>query len=377
MKSICVISFSDLGTDPRVNRQIRLLAQRYRVTAAGFAAPGIPGVEFISIVRVPRSIFGKGRAAWMLKSKQYEQYYWSSPTVSNAMQVLRESSFDLILANDLVTLPLALKLSKGRPVVLDAHEYAPREYEDRLFWRYLLSEYTDYLCRTYLHRVDGMLTVCQSIANEYEKNYGIQPQVLVNAPPYHELSPSPTDSNRIRMIHHGAVIPSRRIELMIEAMDFTSERIELELMLMPNGSRYFRRLEMLASGRPRVRIVPPVPMTDLPRRLNDYDLGVFLLPPTNLNYEYALPNKLFEFIQARLAIAIGPSPEMAHVVRQYGCGVIAEDFTPQSLASKLNLLTREDIVRLKRASHTAAKELCFEKNAPILLGIIEQVLGSD
>jgi hypothetical protein len=117
-------------------------------------------------------------------------------------------------------------------------------------------------------------------------------------------------------------------------------------------------------------------MQELPQHLNRYDIGVFLLPPTNFNYRYALPNKLFEFIQARLAVAIGPSPEMARLVRQYCCGVIADDFTPEALAASLNRLTGADIDRLKQASHAAAKELCFEKNAPILLKMVERVLGN-
>ena len=64
-------------------------------------------------------------------------------------------------------------------------------------------------------------------------------------------------------------------------------------------------------------------MHELPRMANDYDVGLYLLPPTNFNQRYALPNKFFEFIQGRLAIAIGPSPEMAKLVeRSNADGVI-------------------------------------------------------
>jgi hypothetical protein len=36
-----------------------------------------------------------------------------------------------------------------------------------------------------------------------------------------------------------------------------------------------------------------------------------------------------EFIQARLAVAVDPSPEMARLVQRYGCGVVAPDFPPK------------------------------------------------
>ena len=70
--------------------------------------------------------------------------------------------------------------------------------------------------------------------------------------------------------------------------------------------------------------------------INKYDMGVFLLPPINFNYENTLPNKLFDFIQARLGIAIGPTPEMAEIVNHYKIGLVSEHFTAASLASRLS-----------------------------------------
>jgi hypothetical protein len=107
-----------------------------------------------------------------------------------------------------------------------------------------------------------------------------------------------------------------------------------------------------------------------------YDIGLFLLPPNNLSHVYALPNKLFEFIQARLAVAIGPSPEMASLVRHYGCGVVAPTFDPQSLAAELNALDADTIFAFKRASHVAAVELCAERNAELLLTAVERARGA-
>jgi len=40
---------------------------------------------------------------------------------------------------------------------------------------------------------------------------------------------------------------------------------------------------------------------------------------------HALSDKLFEFIQACLADAIGPSPEMARIIHEDSCGIVADD----------------------------------------------------
>jgi hypothetical protein len=375
LKSVLILSFTDLARDPRVNRQIRLLSSRYRVLAAGTAPPQVNAVDYFPLPNIPRSLPLKAVGALRLKLGQFERFYWSDRRVQSSLAMLADVRADVIVANDLATLPLAAALARGAKIIFDSHEYAPREHEDRFVWRYFLQDYTDYLCRKYLHAASGMLTVCQGIADEYKAKYGVDSTVLINAPPYHDLSPGPTDPDNIRMIHHGVTISSRKIELMIEAMDFLDERFHLDLMLIPSASSYFSGLERLAAKHPRVRIVPPVPMTELPRRLNQYDVGLFLLPPTNFNYQYALPNKLFEFIQARLAVAIGPSPEMARLVRQYDCGVVSEDFTPRALAGQLNALDRQRIDYFKQRSHQAAKEFCFEKNSRVLLDMIENLTG--
>jgi len=372
---LLIVSLSDLARDPRVSRQIKALAGRFRVTAAGFGDPDTPGVEFVSIPRIPRSLAGKGLAVAMLKLGLFERFYWSSRSIRHAFDQLRRRDFDLVLANDINTLPLACRLRARHGILFDAHEYSPREYEDSFFWRFFFQRYNEYLCRTYAGRAASMLTVCESIAEEYRTHYGVEPSVLTNAPRYHELAPQPTAAQRIRLIHHGGATPSRQIEVMIEMTDLLDERFELDLMLVSSNEAYYQRLLACAATRPRVRILPPVPMEELPQRLNEYDIGLYLLPPNSLNNRYALPNKFFEFIQGRLAIAIAPSPEMARLVRRYDCGVVAEDFTPQALAASLNALDPERIAHFKRQSHRAAQDLCFEKNAETLLGMVHGMLA--
>jgi hypothetical protein len=146
-------------------------------------------------------------------------------------------------------------------------------------------------------------------------------------------------------------------------------------MLVPTDARYLERLRSIAMQRPRVRFAPTVPMRELPVHLNRYDVGLYLLPPTNFNNQLALPNKFFDFVQARLAVAIGPSPEMARLVRQHGCGLVSEDFNPRSLAEQLNALDRTRIESYKQRSDAAAKVLCFEMNSAVLIDMIERLTG--
>ena len=92
-----------------------------------------------------------------------------------------------------------------------------------------------------------------------------------------------------------------------------------------------------------------------------YDVGVFSIPPVSFNYRHTLPNKLFDFVQARLAVVVSPSPEMAAVVERYRLGAVTEDFTAASLAATLDTLDRDAVAAGKAASAAAAHELSAEQ----------------
>ena len=374
MKRVLIISFSELKSDPRVYRQIQLLRKHFHVTAAGFGNCPAEDIDWIQIQPSLRTRWDQLKNIVLLGLRQFEKSYWNRPLHRMALELLGTRKFDLILANDIDALPLAVRLAVGTPVLLDAHEYAPREYEDSALWRLVVQPYKRYLCRHYLDRAQGMLTVCAGLAEEYRRMYGVSPMVVLNAPPYQKLEPTQVDAAVVRMIHHGAAIPSRHLEVMIEMMQFLEPRFRLDFMLVPSDPDYLNQLRSLASADSRIRFVDPVPMLDIPRVTNAYDIGVFLLPPVNFNYANALPNKFFEFVQARLAVAIGPSPEMARLVKQYAIGIVADDFTSKAMAVRLNCLTSLEITGLKMASHAAARDLCFDRSSEVLLSEVHRLL---
>lgn len=374
---ILIISFSPLKSDPRVYRQIIFLKDRYRIIAAGLSNPEIDNVDFIHIDKTDIDLIHKFIYLIKLKTKQFEDFYWSLSGVRSALMNLKGIEADLIIANDIEVLPLAVRLSQksGTQIFLDAHEYTPREYDDNILWRFVLQDYWKYICQTYLPYVSAMTTVCPGIAEEYERNFGVKCEVITNAPFFSNLEPSETEKGTVRIIHHGGVSPSRKLENMLHLIDFLDERFSLDFMFVQNKSRYFKKICRITKRNPRITFKDPVPMPDIIQTINEYDIGLYLLNASGFNHRMALPNKLFEFIHARLAVAIWPSPEMARVVKKHDLGIVSDEFSIPSMAKRLNALTVDDIMRFKNNSGRAASILCAEENRDKLLGMVAGLMN--
>jgi hypothetical protein len=375
--TVLILSYSHLASDPRVNRQIRFLKDAYSVVCAGLGDPGLEDVAFLPLLG-PQPC--KRHTAWfnlaLLLSGRYDRYYWRQPWVMDALGRLSAVRPRAVIANDADTLPLGLEVGGTAPVIFDAHEYSPLEYAERFEFRLLYQGYNTHICRKYIPRTAAVTTVCETIANRYRQEFGARPTLILNVPDYEPLAPrlAERDGRAIRLIHHGNAGPARKLELTIDLMDHLDERFELTFMLASPDLDYVDWLKRRAAGKARIAFRDPVPMRALAQVSNEYDLGVFLLPPVNYNYQYALPNKFFEFIQGRIGVAIGPSPEMAGLVERYDLGVVASDFTPQALAARLNALTWDDVKRYKLNADRVARQFSADATRQTLLALVAQVL---
>ena len=382
MKNILILAFTKMADQPRIYRQISFLKDSYHIVTAGLNEPRDENIRHIKI-NAPTNYFFRDKipAALWMKFGYIEKCYWNLPIVKEGLKALNASNelnVDLIITHDLITLPVALLFAKknGAKILLDLHEYFPHQFDD--FWanRFFYNKLWNYICVAYLPKVDVSITVCKGIADEYKKIFYLNQEVITNASYFSDLTPSVTKENNIRMIYHGLVHKLRKSEKMIYLMDHLDSRFELDFMIIRDNSRYCKKICDLAFNHPRISLRDPVSMPQLPDVINNYDIGLYLLPPRSFNHRMALPNKLFEFIQGRLAIAIWPSPEMARIVDQYKCGIVSEDFTIESIAHKLNSLSAKDIMKFKQNSHKAAAFLCAEKNREKLLSIVNKLLNS-
>lgn len=379
MDSLLIVSFSRLDQDARLRRQIALFADRYRVVTAGFG-PGVPGAQRHIELPVPAGTGVRRRLrayaeAILLRVRAYRFMYATDPMVRAARRALRGERFDRVLANDIQTVPLALGLASATRVHADLHEYYPGLHDDIPAWVRLRQPYFEWLLRSFATRVASVTTVGQGVADAY-LDRGIVAAIVTNAPDFRDGTPSPVHSP-IRLVHAGAALPSRRIERMMRAVAAASSDVVLTVHLTPNTPGYLAELRRLADELgPRVRVEPPVPHAELIDRLSEHDVGIHVLPPDVTNQALSLPNKFFDFVQARLAIVVGPTPGMASLVDRYGLGVVTPGFDVEDIGQVVDSLDHDTVSTWKRAADAAAATLSAESQLPVWVDAVA-ALGAD
>lgn len=373
-----ILSYSDLALDARVLRQIRWLSDRFDVTSAAFGPSPVTGVDHIELEDLPP--YTGGQIARFRYAASFALGFFAGLTDRNprdhkAFAALNSREWDVIVANDVTALPLATRLRARSGVLADLHEYSPRQADESIIFRLTSARYFRWILRTRLRLVSRVTTVSQGIADEYAREFGVTPVLVANAAAYREKTPTSVGST-LRIVHSAVPSPARHIEVMINAVRATTSDVTLDLYLVDNGSAYLQGLKDLARGMSRVTIHGPVSNAELIDVLARYDLGIHLLPPINFNHQWALPNKLFDYVQARLGIIIGPSPEMERVVRRYDLGIVSRDFTVAALTDVLDNLRPGQVARWKSNSDTAAMELSGERQLEEFERVINEMLGS-
>ena len=360
-RSLAIISYSTIVSDARLLKQIAAFRDDYDVTVVGYgSAPA--GVD--DFVQIPDDLvyWKYNRGALIVRAYRYA--YWHNPVVAHLNARLSGRQFDVILANDVDSVGLALSLRPLGGVHADLHEFAPRQKEESARWRRFVAPFMRWMCSTFVTRADSVTTVARGIADAYSDEFGFTPGIVTNAAPFANLAPQPVASV-VRLVHSGACMRNRGITELIEAVLDTRVDVSLDLYLMPNDPDYLEELRARVDGLPRVTIRPAVPYGELATTLNGYDIGVHVLPPVSFNNAWALPNKIFDYVQARLGVIVGPSPEMQRIVSERNLGAVASGFDARDIAEVLETIDRHGVEEWKRASHEAARELSSERQVDV------------
>ena len=366
MKRIYIAVINDLATDQRVRRVAHLLLdQEMDVTCIGRKLKHSPDLDQVKF---------KYRRFRMLVTKGPIFYACFNFRLFLTLLFVRKPG--LIISNDLDTLPAAFTASRIRraPLIYDSHELFTQVPE--LIKRKRVQAIWKGIERFYVPRVKYALTVSYPIAEIYRRLYKTNFKVVRNMP---EMS-IPERHNWIRkeyegksiIIYQGALNVGRGLELMIRTMQFVENAvfviagagdIEMELHSLVEKEGLENRIVF------KGRLMPG----ELRQLTMSADLGISLEEDLGLNYRYALPNKLFDYIQCRIPVLCSALPEMSRIVETYGIGITTTEKTPERLSGIVRYMLEErNVGAWKDALDKAAEQLCWENESQVYLDLLHE-----
>jgi hypothetical protein len=312
-----------------------------------------------------------------LLTRRHAQAYQRIPAVRETRAALTGLAFDAVVSNDAVTLPVALEIAGDRPVVADMHEYAPLEMEEDWRWRLLVQPFAEWICAVHLGRAAAVTTVSPGLASRYRADYGVDAQVVTNAGHLRATRHDRNTGRPIRIVHSGNATPNRGLDVLIDAASGL-DGIELDLLLVRalRSGTYLERLRTAAARSPNVRVLDPVPLAQLVPALEAYDVGLGVIQPTNFGYLHTLPNKFFDFVQAGLAVLVGPSPDLAALVREHDLGLVTDGFDRETIRAALASLKPGTVDTWRANARAARPRLSSSREARVLRRIIAGVLSN-
>lgn len=356
-KTAIVCVTNDLSTDQRVHRTCMTLQKcGYWVIEYGRLLPDSLSLE--------RTYFTLRKKLWFLSGPQFYAEF-----NIRLFLYLMTTNVDLIFANDLDTLPaayFAAKLRKKR-LIFDTHELFSEvpELVDRPLIKQFWKKVEDHI----LPKLPHSLTVCESIAKHYNRAYNIDMKVVRNIPNYNTLPRTKKNlfPGKKIIIYQGALNVGRGLEWVLDAMPLIDNAI---LVIIGDGD-IKQKLELQVKTlkiEDRTQFVGKVSAEKLHEYTTSADIGLCLLENKGLNYFYALPNRIFDYIHAGVPVLATRFPEISAIVENYNTGTLIDHYEPEFLAKNLN----DMLTNPMNTDHfeAVAKELCWETEEKVLMEII-------
>ncbi len=352
MKIILSVT-NDLVTDQRVNKVASFLVKKgNHVTLTGRLlknSPACKGSEY-RMIRF-KMLFSKGPLFYACYNIRLFFY-------------LIIHNFDIIIANDLDTLPACFFVAKikNKILVYDSHEYFTEVPE--LIDRPMIKKIWENIEKWMLPRIRYAYTVSHAIAESYKKKYGVDMEVIHNFPLYKKerKNYNITLPEGQVVIYQGVLNKGRGLEKLIEAMQYLSQA---KLVIIGEGdiSKSLKQYVEALKLTEKVIFYGRIPWERLFSYTVKASVGVSLEENMGLNYCYALPNKLFDYIHAGIPVLVSALPEMEKVVKKYEVGMAISDREPKFIANTLHYMLTNYKKRAywQKNLKFAAKELSWEK----------------
>jgi glycosyltransferase involved in cell wall biosynthesis len=251
---------------------------------------------------------------------------------------------DLLFANDLDTLLPNYLVSKIRrvPLIYDSHELFTEvpELQNAPFKKSVWTK----IEKSIVPKLKYCITVNESIAKIFEERYKVKFNSIRNVPeqiPTNlnntiNLDNIPKDSFTVIIQGSGLNI-DRGLEEAVEAMLLLEN---VHLLIVGNGDVIPKAKTMVENLKlqNRVHFYGKRPYHELMKFTSLANCGLAIDKATNKNHQFALPNKVFDYIQAETPIICMDLIEIKSLVLKYDIGIVIKEVVPSEIATAIRTL---------------------------------------
>ena len=260
---------------------------------------------------------------------------------------------DVIHAHSIEDLPIAYLVSKLKKAKL---LFEPHELEtERIGWVGFNKRLAKKIEKLLIHKVDKLYVVSQSIKDWYSKSYGLNIdsiKIVRNIPFVNRIEKEDrTINNLIRnkfqipeesilFIYQGAIQDSRGIHILLDSFSSLSEKHHI--IFLGNGNKKDDVIQY-SDKYGNIHYHEKVDYTTLIQYTKSADIGIHMIENQCLNNYYCLPNKIFEYLYANIAILTSDFPDMKRIINKYNAGWTCSP-NKENLTSLINSIDKKDLV---------------------------------
>ena len=328
------------------------------------------------VTLVGRNLNRKIDRAFVFRTKKLSCFFTSGKMFYAELNIrlflyLIFQKFDVLCAVDLDTaMPVwaAAKL-KNKPFGIDAHEYFQEVPE--VVNRKRIKKFWERIGRFIIPKTDFRYTVSPGLAREFKALYHRSFEVVRNLPKFEthkaEFPQEPF------LLYQGALNKGRGLEALIKA----AQHIPIPVKIAGEGdlSQELRALTVSLNLENKVSFLGYLKPEELRELTPNAFLGYNLLENNGLSYYYSLANKFFDYTMAGVPCLNSPFPEYIYLNKKYDIGIIIDLTESQIIKAVEELYSNpERYIELSENSLVAAKDLNWEAEKLILLGIYNRIL---
>lgn len=286
----------------------------------------------------------------------------------------------IIHANDLKGLLIAALIKKWFhkevKIVYDAHEYETEVNGLKGFQKkiYKLLE------RRLIKQVTRMITVSDTIAQEYVRLYGLEkPEVLLNVPKVTFKGDSKFDLFREKFkirtdqrifLYQGYLMPGRGIEILLESFKGLEDDKDV-IVFMGKGSLTDLIKSYQKTG--SVFFHEFVNPSQYLHYTSSADVGISFIEDISLSDRYCLPNKLFEYMFCGLPVVCSNLPEMRKLVEEHSIGIVAKNNSITGFKEAFNDLNKKGLDFFKENIPRASSLYSWSNQEEKLIRLYDQL----